>query len=53
MGSYHGLEGFRQFSHRKSVYQQPVSKMVEGQLKNLRPPYGEGLLKQLAASIKR
>jgi coniferyl-aldehyde dehydrogenase len=53
MGSYHGVEGFRQFSHRKSVYQQPVSKMVEGQLKNLRPPYGEGLLKQLANSIKR
>ena len=53
MGSYHGLEGFRQFSHRKSIYQQPTSKLVEGQLKNLRAPYGDAIQKQLAGSIKR
>jgi coniferyl-aldehyde dehydrogenase len=53
MGSYHGEEGYRQFTHRKSVYHQPVSKLVEGQLKGMRPPYGEGILKYLAGSIKR
>jgi coniferyl-aldehyde dehydrogenase len=53
MGSYHGLDGFRQFSHRKAIYTQPTSKFVENQLKNIRAPYGEGILKQLAGSIKR
>ena len=53
MGSYHGLDGFRQFSHRKAVYSQPTSNFLEKQLKNMRPPYGEALLKQLAGAIKR
>lgn len=53
MGSYHGVDGFRQFSHRKAVYQQPTSNFIEKQLKNIRPPYGEAILKQLASSIKR
>ena len=29
MGAYHGIDGFRQFSHRKAVYQQPTSNFVE------------------------
>jgi len=53
MGAYHGIDGFRQFSHRKAVYQQPTSNFVEKQLANIRAPYGEGLTKQLAGSIKR
>ena len=53
MGSYHGVDGFRQFSHRKAVYQQPTSNFVEKQLKNIHPPYGEALLKHLAGAIKR
>ncbi len=38
MGAYHGIEGFRAFSHARAVYHQPgwdVSGMV-----GLRPPYG-------------
>jgi coniferyl-aldehyde dehydrogenase len=53
MGAYHGIDGFRQFSHRKAVYQQPTSNFVEKQLANLRAPYREGIEKQLAGSIKR
>ena len=53
MGSYHGLDGFRQFSHRKAVYSQPTSNFLEKQLKAIRPPYGEAILKQLAGAIKR
>jgi coniferyl-aldehyde dehydrogenase len=53
MGAYHGIDGFRQFSHRKAVYQQPTSNFVEKQLAGLRAPYGEALQKQLAGSIKR
>jgi coniferyl-aldehyde dehydrogenase len=37
MGAYHGREGFRTFSHAKSVFSQ--SRVDVGKL--LRPPYGE------------
>ena len=50
MGSYHGLDGFREFSHRKAVYQQ-IKKDL-GPLQMLRPPYGEGIRKYLAAQLK-
>ncbi len=53
MGAYHGIDGFRQFSHRKAVYQQPTSNFVEKQLAAIRAPYGEAIQKQLAGSIKR
>lgn len=53
MGSYHGLDGFRQFSHRKAIYSQPTSKFVDDQLKAIRAPYGAAIQKQLAGSIKR
>ncbi len=53
MGAYHGIDGFRQFSHRKAIYQQPTSNFVEKQLANIRAPYGDGLQKQLVSSIKR
>jgi coniferyl-aldehyde dehydrogenase len=53
MGAYHGIDGFRTFSHRKAIYSQPTSNFIEKQLGALRPPYGEAITKQLAAQIKR
>ncbi|HZZ69799.1 MAG TPA: coniferyl aldehyde dehydrogenase [Phenylobacterium sp.] len=50
MGSYHGVDGFREFSHRKSIYHQ-IKKDL-GPMKALRPPYGEGVKKFLAAQLK-
>ncbi len=51
MGSYHGHDGFREFSHRKSVYHQ-VKKDL-GPMAAMRPPYGEAMRKYLAGAIKR
>ncbi len=53
MGAYHGIDGFRQFSHRKAVYSQPTSNFVDKQLAGIRAPYGDAMQKQLAGSIKR
>ena len=51
MGSYHGQDGFREFSHRKAIYTQVKNDM--GPLKALRPPYGEGIRKYLTGAIGR
>ena len=51
MGAYHGYEGFREFSHRKSVFHQ--MKMDILPLRMLRPPFGAGMAKFLATQIKR
>jgi coniferyl-aldehyde dehydrogenase len=50
MGSYHGVDGFREFSHRKSVYHQLKKDL--GPMKALRPPYGEGVRKYIAGALK-
>jgi coniferyl-aldehyde dehydrogenase len=50
MGSYHGVDGFREFSHRKSVYRQ-IRKDL-GPMKALRPPYGAGVKAFLAGQLK-
>jgi len=50
MGSYHGVDGFREFSHRKSIYRQLKKDL--GPMKMLRPPYGEGVMKFIAGSMK-
>ncbi|HZC17669.1 MAG TPA: coniferyl aldehyde dehydrogenase [Caulobacteraceae bacterium] len=50
MGSYHGVDGFREFSHRKSIYRQLKKDL--GPMKALRPPYGEGVMKFIAGSMK-
>jgi coniferyl-aldehyde dehydrogenase len=50
MGAYHGHDGFREFSHRKSVYHQMKADFG---LKMLRPPYGAGITKYLASQIRR
>jgi coniferyl-aldehyde dehydrogenase len=50
MGAYHGHDGFREFSHRKSVFHQMKSDFG---LKMLRPPYGAAITRYLASQIKR
>ena len=47
MGSYHGTDGFRTFSHAKAVYKQ--AKFDVAKLAGLKPPYGKATL----ASVKR
>ena len=42
MGSYHGIDGFRRFSHAKAVFTQ--SRLNVAELAGLRPPYGKKLL---------
>jgi coniferyl-aldehyde dehydrogenase len=51
MGSYHGYDGFREFSHRKAVYHQ-VKKDL-GPMAAMRPPYGEAMRKYLDGAIKK
>jgi coniferyl-aldehyde dehydrogenase len=51
MGSYHGRDGFLEFSHRKAIFTQLKNDIP--QLKALRPPYGEGVRKYLAGVIGR
>ena len=50
MGSYHGADGFREFSHRKAIYRQLKSDL--GIMKALRPPYGAGVKRALASQMK-
>ncbi|HEX2560594.1 coniferyl aldehyde dehydrogenase [Phenylobacterium sp.] len=50
MGSYHGHDGFREFSHRKAVYTQ-IKKDI-GPLKQLRPPFGPGIRKYLESQMR-
>lgn len=50
MGSYHGVDGFREFSHRKAIFTQ-IKKDI-GPLQAMRPPYGEGIRKYLAGQMK-
>ena len=51
MGSYHGHDGFKTFSHAKAVFTQ--SKIDLAGLAGLRPPYGEKLMKLLGDQISR
>ena len=48
MGSYHGHDGFKEFSHKKSVYTQTGNEI----LAMFRPPYGDTFRKQLAGRLK-
>ena len=49
MGSYHGEDGFKRFSHAKAVYSQTKFGKV---LEALRPPYGDSMLKMVRAQSK-
>jgi coniferyl-aldehyde dehydrogenase len=51
MGSYHGRDGFLEFSHKKAVFQQ-LKKDIAPMLA-LRPPYGAAIRKYLTGQIKR
>lgn len=48
MGSYHGIDGFKTFSHAKAVHHQTGLEVI----KMLRPPYDKTFRKQVAGRIK-
>ena len=50
MGAYHGIDGFRTFSHAKAVYSQAKAKMVA---EMFRPPYTSKTRKRLMGMIKK
>ncbi len=50
MGSYHGIEGFREFSHARSVYTQP--KIDVAKLGGFKPPYGGATEKAVKTMMK-
>ncbi len=49
MGSYHGIDGFRTFSHAKAVFEQARRDLTA----MMRPPYGAAIQKMLDGGIKR
>jgi coniferyl-aldehyde dehydrogenase len=49
MGAYHGVEGFRTFSHGKAVFRQSSLDVTA----IMRPPYGARFTKIVASQIKR
>jgi coniferyl-aldehyde dehydrogenase len=51
MGSYHGLEGFRTFSHAKSIYRQ--TNFDIGKLSGILPPYSKTTEKSIKMQIKK
>ena len=50
MGHYHGIEGFKTFSHARGVYKQT---RIEAMLKLMRPPYGKLFDQILSSRIKK
>jgi coniferyl-aldehyde dehydrogenase len=50
MGSYHGHDGFKEFSHRKAIYSQIKA---DKPLQQMRPPFGPGIRKYLDGQIRR
>jgi len=50
MGSYHGIDGFRRFSHARSIFTQ--SRIDVAALAGLRPPYSEKTLKSISMQMK-
>ena len=50
IGSYHAVEGFREFSHARSVYHQP--KIDIAKLGGFKPPYGKATDKAIATMMK-
>jgi coniferyl-aldehyde dehydrogenase len=49
MGAYHGIDGFREFSHAKAVFSQARRDITA----MMRPPYGDRMMKILGTQIKR
>ncbi|WP_373487343.1 coniferyl aldehyde dehydrogenase [Blastomonas sp.] len=50
MGAYHGIDGFRRFSHAKAIYSQP--KIDVAKLGGFLPPYGSATKKAIARDLK-
>ncbi len=50
MGSYHGSDGFKTFSHAKAVYKQ--AKLDVAKLAGLKPPYGKTTLASVNRQMK-
>lgn len=51
MGSYHGLEGFRTFSHAKSIYSQTGVNVAK--LGGMLPPYNKNTERTIASQVKK
>jgi coniferyl-aldehyde dehydrogenase len=49
MGAYHGLDGFRTFSHGRAVFRQ--SRIDVAKLGGLRPPYGAALRRTIGRQL--
>ena len=50
MGSYHGVDGFREFSHKKAIYSQIKA---DKPLQQMRPPFGPAIRKYLDGQLRR
>lgn len=50
IGSYHAIEGFREFSHARAVYHQPRIDIAK--LGGFKPPYGKATEKAIATMMK-
>jgi coniferyl-aldehyde dehydrogenase len=50
MGSYHGHDGFKTFSHARAVYRQPKLDVMA--LAGFKPPYGPRMAKAIARELK-
>ena len=51
MGNYHGVDGFKTFSHGRAVYRQ--SGLDIAKLSGFKPPYGKATLSTLARELKK
>ncbi len=51
MGHYHGIDGFRTFSHARAVYRQPGLDVAG--LAGFKPPYGKATDRTLARELKK
>lgn len=51
MGAYHGVEGFKTFSHAKGVYKQPINIPIT-KLAGFMPPYGSASEKSIRQKVK-
>lgn len=52
MGAYHGIEGFKTFSHAKGIYRQP-KRIAVAKLAGFMPPYGPASEKSIKQKVTR
>jgi coniferyl-aldehyde dehydrogenase len=51
MGSYHGVEGFRSFSHARAIFYQPRWNIAA--LAGIKPPYGAATRRMLGMQLRK